>query len=366
MIPQMQPSFGSEELLALTSYAKSGAWFTEHNRTRELESMIADLVRADHCVMFPNCTLSLYAVLHCLGVGEGHDVIVPAFTMIATANAARMTGARVVFCDIDERNLCISRDWWKVHEWPSAVVPVALNGRSHNLMFEALEPMPDTDKGRVLCVEDAAQAFGSMDASDHLGTIGIAGVYSFGPLKIISSGQGGCAVTNSARLANSLRAFKTFGREVEGADDYQSFGVNLRYTDLQAVVLIEQMKKLPYRTNRKKEIFALYRQYLSGVDEVKFVETDLEQTVPWFVDIMCRNRDDRDGLMAYLKDRGVGSRAFYPPLHKTPVYEEYNHLSFPIAEDVSSRGLWLPSSVQLLDTEIKEICDVVKAFFAGG
>jgi perosamine synthetase len=360
MILQMEPSFGYEEREALVNYLARGPWLTEFKKTAELENKIASFVGAEHCIMVPNCTLALYSTLMCLGIGPGDDVIVPAFTMIASANAVRMTGARVVFCDIDPRTLCIPPSWWTVSDNRAAVIAVALNGRSHRLHFDATIHA-DTDR-TVYVIEDAAQALGSRDHDSYLGTIGIAGCYSLGPLKIISSGQGGCIVTDDDDLAHRLRMFKTYGREQEGSDHYQTFGINLRYTDLQAVIALEQMERLPYRIARRRGIFSRYQELLASVEEVEFVPTGPD-TVPWFVDILCRSEKERDALQAHLRENNIGTRAFYPPLHKTPVYQEYNDLTFPIAEDISSRGLWLPSSVQLKDEEITQVCDAIREFY---
>lgn len=360
-IPQMEPVFDPSVHRSVSDYALSGGWFTEFKQTQKAEQIIADFIGVKHCVMMPNATLALYAILKCLDVGLGDEVIVPAFTMIATANAVRMTGAKVVFCDISPHNLCLAPNWWLASSSATAVIAVSLNGRDHRMEFESTVRSGTIHE--TLMIEDAAQAFGSMNGGNkHIGTIGTAGCFSFGPLKIISSGQGGCVVTNQDGLAAKIRSFKTFGRSQEGADDYQSFGINLRYTDLQASVLIEQLKEMPVRIKRKREMFALYQDLLSGVEEVGFVTTRLAHTVPWFIDILCNNGETRDGLKAYLEKKGIATRSFYPPLHRTPVYAEYNDLSFPYAESASSRGLWLPSSTKLTNQEIRRVCDEIKRY----
>ena len=119
------------------------------------------------------------------------------------------------------------------------------------------------------------------------------------------------------------------------------------------------MKKLSDRVERKKEMGKLYEKYLTGVPGIELIPTDYADTAPWFFDILC---DRRESLMEYLKENGIGSRPFYPPLHSEPAYD-YTELSFPIAEQVGARGLWLPSSITVTDDEIKYICDKIKEFY---
>jgi perosamine synthetase len=156
--------------------------------------------------------------------------------------------------------------------------------------------------------------------------------------------------------------FKDFGREQGGGDNYTTFGINLKYTDLQAAIGIEQVKKLPQRVERKKEMYSLYKKLLYDVPGVWFLPTDLSQTAPWFIDILV---DDRDKLGQYLLEKGIKSRAFYPALHQTPVYKlTHNWCKLPVSEDVAKRGLWLPSSLTLTDEDIRTVCTEIERFYA--
>ena len=142
-------------------------------------------------------------------------------------------------------------------------------------------------------------------------------------------------------------------------DHYLIKGWNFKFTDLQAVVGLEQMKKLAYRVERKKEIGKLYEKLLADVKQIEFVPTNYDNTTPWFIDILV---EDREGLKTYLKEHGVGSRDFYPPLHAEPAYGYEG--SYPVTEEISRKGLWLPSAAQLKDVEIEEVCTHIKAYFS--
>jgi perosamine synthetase len=150
---------------------------------------------------------------------------------------------------------------------------------------------------------------------------------------------------------------KDFGRSKNGEDEYLEMGWNFKFTDLQAVVGIAQMKKLRLRAIRKREIYGLYQGRLKDV--VDFVTTDLTETAPMFVDILT---DNRDALQRCLAEHQIGSRKFYPPLHSQKAYGLTGH--FPVSEDVSRRGLWLPSSTFLTNQQILMVCDRIREFYA--
>ena len=355
MIPQIEPLFGDEEQLAVRDYMQSGGWLTEHTKTSELESVIADFLQVRYCIMVTSGTMALYATLMSLGIGHGDKVIVPAFTMIATAFAIQMTGAQAVLCDIDPTTLCIDVNAGIPMD-ASAIITVHLNGRSAN-MDELL--LIGNSCGMYI-VEDCAQAFGSMYHDEPLGSLGTAGCFSLSPHKIISTGQGGFITTNDDALATEVHKFKNFGRVEAGGYHHESFGTNLKYTDLQAVIGLAQMKKLPQRIDHKRSIFAEYWMQLAGVGDITMPSTDLKSVTPWYVDILTKDRYD---LAVHLASNGIRTQQFYPSLHQTQPYDSDN--SYPNAEYVSEYGMWLPSSLTLTDNDIATVCDCIKEFYGG-
>ena len=355
-INQMEPWFGEEEKQALIEYMDSGGWLTEYKKTREFEQRIAEYVGTKYCCVLSNGTVTLFTALMALGVGPGDEVIVPDFTMIASANAVVLAGAKPVFVDISLSNLCLDLNLVEQVITPhtKAIILVSLNGRSPD-MYQAVEL---AEQHGLYLIEDAAQSLGSTYKGQHLGTFGCVGSFSFSAPKVITTGQGGALVTDDAELADSIRKIKDFGRRQSGVDFYETLGYNFKFTDLQAVVGIEQMKKLSWRVERKKEMFALYQSELADVPQVKFIETNLEDTSPWFIDILV---PEPLSLATFLKERGIGTRPFYPPLHSQPPYRVNG--VFPVSDYVSAHGLWLPSSSFLSDEEIVRICGDIKAFF---
>ena len=355
-IEQMAPSLGEEEKRAVAAYLESGGWLTEFEKTAEFERMIADFTGAKYAVVVNSGTSALYCMMVACGVKAGDEVIVPDFTMIATANAVLLAGARPVLVDVDRSALCIDVDAAERAITPRtrAIVAVSLNGRSPDMgRLQSL-----CAKHRLLLLEDAAQSLGSCRGGKHLGTFGDAGVLSFSPLKVVTTGQGGAVITDDPEIAAKARRVKDFGRDKGGVDFHPSIGFNFKFTDLQAVIGIEQMKKLPARLRRKKEMFALYREELRGVAEVEFVDTNLQDVAPWFIDVLL---DRRDELASYLRDQGAKTRPFYPAIHAQPAYGVAG--DFPETARAAARGLWLPSSAFLTDDEVRTVTRLIRKFF---
>ena len=357
-INQMEPVFDDAERTALNEYMLNGGWGTEYKQTRSFEDMIKEYTGAKHCWIMPNGTLSLSCALAAVGVKPGDEVVVPDYTMAATPNSVHLLGAKAVFVDVDRNNLCMDYEQMKsaITDKTRAVLLVSINGRCPDNIDEYVS---FCESRGVCLIEDAAQSLGSFRNGKHLGRFGKIGSFSFSAPKIITTGQGGALITDDDNLSDKIKKIRDFGRESGGSDHYLTMGWNLKFSDFQAVIGIEQMKKLPGRVARKKKMGRLYSLLLSGIKGVELIDTDYEETPPWFIDILCK---DRDGLQAYLHDHNIGSRKFYPPLHSEPVYG-YN-TSFPIAEEISAKGIWLPSAITVTDEQIEYICGVIRSYYS--
>ncbi len=358
-INYMQPSYDKNEIDAVVKYINSGAWITEFKETRKFETSIAEYTKSRYCSVMMNGTVTLIASLMALGIKAGDEVIVPDFTMSATSHAAAILGAKPVFVDVERSTLCMDFDKMKSAVTPNtkAVIFVDLNGR-YSEKFENI--ISFCRENRLYLIEDAAQALGSTYRGKFLGTFGDVGSFSFSMPKIITTGQGGAVITQSEEVYDNLLKIRDFGRECAGSDHYMMIGSNFKFTDLQAVVGIEQMKKMPERIKHKKEICKKYDVLLNEIGELELFKNNYEDTAPCFYEILCNDRDD---LIDYLKERNIGARKFYPPLHSEPAYG-YTDIHFPITEEVSAKGLWLPSSVLLTDEQIEYICACIKDFYS--
>jgi len=356
-INQMEPWYGEEEKKAVIDYLNSGGWMMEHKKTEELEKMIAGYTGSRFCSMVFNGTVSLFCALKAYDIGKGDEVLCPDYTMIATPNAIKLAGADPILCDIEGDTLCI--DFHdierKITDKTKAIMLVSINGRYPHSIIRILEFCKERD---IAVIEDAAQSLGSFYDGEHVGTLGDIGSFSFSMPKIITMGQGGALVTDSEFLYQQIEMIKDFGRPQPGVDYHEIIGWNFKYTDLQSVFGIEQMKKLPERVERKKLIYQWYKENLDNVNGISFIDTD-EDVAPWFIDILVDKK--RSEFIEYLKKEGIGSRQFYPAIHTQPPYHYVNG-DFQNSSYISQHGVWLPSASQLTESDVLSVCNVIKQF----
>jgi perosamine synthetase len=359
MILQMEPWFGIEEKEALNKYMDEGGWLTEFRNTAKFEEMIAEYTGAKHCIVTNNGTISLTLAALATGINPGDEVIVPNYTQIATPNSIKMFGAVPVFVDVEPETLCLDFDLARKAITPKtkAIMIVTANGRYPEAGIDSFIKL--CEEHDLIFIEDAAQSLGSLYPDKrHQGTVGLIGSFSFSSPKVISTGQGGALITNDDEIYYKIRKLKDFGRSSGGLDVHDSIGYNFKFTELQAVIGIEQMKKLQWRVDRKKEILRLYQLELESVKQIKFFKQDLINTTPWFIDILAEKRAQ---LLEYLKLNGIGSRIMYPPINKQKAYNITGE--HKVSNLVGEKGLWLPSASQLTDEQIKKVCSEIIIFY---
>jgi perosamine synthetase len=355
VIPQMIPWIDDEDAASVSNYMKSGGFITEFKVNEMFENQLASTIGSKFCITCPNGTLSLSIALMALDIGPGDEVIVPNYTMIATANAVKMVGAKPVFVDVELSTLWIDHEeiTSKVTHKTKAIIVVAANGRY---------PIYGIDKITSLCkelnlflIEDAAQSLGSYYPDGrHIGSAGIFGSFSFSAPKIITTGQGGCLVTDNQDLADKVRKIKDFGRTQGGLDIHDHVGFNFKFTDLQASLGLSQLNKLVKRVELKKKAYERYKKQLSEIRGLIFIENDIRFTSPWFYEILI---EDRQILLDKLNANGIKTRKMYPPINAQKAYREAGN--FPNSEMIGENGLWLPSFTQISPDQIDLVCDSI-------
>lgn len=244
------PMWGEEERVALSSVLESGAWWYGE-RVREFEEKFADFQNARYGVTTCSGTAALETALQAMGVGRGHEVIVPAYTFVATASAVLRVGATPVFADIEADTFCIdpAEVERKLTERTKAIIPVHLAGRAADM--DALAVI--ARQHNLILIEDACHAWGTQWRGKGVGAIGDCGVFSFQISKNITSAEGGIILTDDERLADICRSYTNCGRQKNGAW-YEHFlpGSNLRLTEFQAAILVAQLGRLAAQTEKRQ------------------------------------------------------------------------------------------------------------------
>jgi perosamine synthetase len=352
-IIQHRPFFGIEEANACHQYMLEDNFITEHKKTLELENMVSTYLNCKHCIMTTSGTSAILLALMSLDLKEDDEIIVPNYTMIATINAVKLLKLKPIIIDVDTNTFTIN-----IHDIMNAVttrtrgvIHVSLNNR-----YKDINSIVDfCNKNNLYLIEDAAQSLGCCINGKNLGTFGKIGCFSLSTPKIISTGQGGFCVTDDDEIAKKINMIKNFGRKESGIDDFEIFGINLKFTDIQAVIGIEQMKKIDYRVKRMREIYNLYYENLKHLNIIKPVLSS--EWIPWFVDIYVENRNN---IIDFLKKHNILTRPVYSEINKTNVY--YSNIRLKNSEYVCNHGLFLPSFITITNDEINYICSIIKLY----
>ena len=353
-IMQHRPTFEKEEADEVYKYMIQDNFITEHKKTEELEKIICTYLNCTNCIMTTSGTTAIMLALMSLNLKENDEVIVPNYTMIATINSVKMLKLKPIILDVDIDTCTLDLEEIKkyVNENTKCILHVSLNNR-----YKDMNKLVDYCKNNNLyLIEDAAQSLGCKINGKNLGTFGELGCFSLSTPKIISTGQGGFVVTDNDKLANSIRMMKNFGRRESGVDDFVVFGINLKFTDIQAVIGIEQMKKLNFRVKRLREMYNLYYQELKDIVNIKAPLSD--EWIPWFIDIYI---EDREYLIKYLKKHKISTRHVYGEINKTPVY--YEDKTLKNSHYICNNGLFLPSYITLTNEDILYICNIIKLYY---
>ena len=358
-IPISQPSITQKEISYVTDAIKSG-WVSSLGKyIDEFEKKFANYCGTKFALATSNGTTALHLALVSLGVREGDEVIIPDFTFIATANAVRYTGAKVIMVDIDENTLCINPKEIEKAITPKtkAIIPVHLYG--HPTDMEEINKI--AKKYNIFVIEDAAEAHGAEIKGKKVGGFGDIGVFSFYGNKIITSGEGGMITTNNEELYNRMKYLRDHAMSKKKRYWHTEIGFNYRMTNLQAALGLAQLERINEFLDKKKEIYEWYKEGLKYVPNIKLnFQKKGFKNVYWMIclEIIGYNEKKRDDLMKKLKEKGIDSRPFFYPVSDMPMYEKSNT---PITHKVYQRGINLPSFFDIKKEEVRYISKVLKA-----
>lgn len=328
---------------------------------REVECFEEEFARYCACeygIGVDSGTSALELALRAYGVGAGDDVIVPANTFIATALAVSCTGAAPVLVDINPATLTLDVEGLEdaITDRTRAIIPVHLYGQPADM-----DPILDIARRRHLVViEDACQAHGARYKGRPAGSLGHAAAFSFYPSKNLGAcGDGGMVVTNDKDAAKSLQMLRNYGQEKKYHHVVR--GYNRRLDNLQAALLRIKLKYLDTWNNARRSRADLYNRLLSHAVLIPVPAHDSDPV--WHLYVI--QVSDRDGLQAYLGERGIGTGIHYPiPIHLQPAYRDlgYRRGDFPVSERAADSILSLPMYPELPLTAIKVVAAAVRAF----
>jgi dTDP-4-amino-4,6-dideoxygalactose transaminase len=331
---------------------------------KELEQAFASYLGVEACVTLGNGTDALILALRALGIKPGDEVIVPAYSFFATAEAVVWVGGQPVFCDVDPETLNLDPADVEARVTPRTVgvIGVHLYGRPFDV--DALEAV--CSRHGLWLMEDAAQAQGAAWKGKRVGGFGQIAAWSFYPTKNLGCfGDGGAVTGNDRALVQKVYSLGNHGQTVRYT--HTEIGTNSRLDSLQAAVLNCRLALLEQDNARRRELACKYHGALAGQGDIRLLP-DREGTVSVYHQMTIRT-SRRDELMEHLKKEGIGASIHYPsPLHHQPALKGIVDVApddLPVSTQAAREVLCLPIFPELTDEEHARVCEAIRGFFGG-
>lgn len=358
-IPAAEPDLSGNELRYLRECIESGWVSSLGPFVSEFEKQFARFTGNEFCLTTCNGTAALHLTLAALDLRQGDEVIVPDLTFAATANAVIYCGATPVLVDVARSHLGLDpervRD--KISPRTRAILAVHLYGHPCDM-----QPLAELAREHDLkLIEDAAEAHGARYRGHLVGALGEVSCFSFFGNKIITTGEGGAVCTNDPDLHARMSLLRDHGMTKKYW--HEVVGFNYRLTNMQAAVGLAQLERVDEMIVQKRRNYELYNQCIQRSDVEVLSECDWAFSVFWAVNILL-GKDfpcSRDELLEGLANERIEARPLFYPLHQMPPYRRYVEPddSFPVATEVSERGLSLPSASSLSESAIRRVASTI-------
>lgn len=364
MIPVCEPLVGERELQYATDCIKTN-WVSSLGKyIKEFEQGFASYCGCKYGITTTSGTTALHLALASLGIGKGDEVIVPTLTMTASLFPIIYVGAKPVLVDseLEIWNIDVTRIEEKITRNTKAIMPVHLYGHPCDM-----DPIMDiASKHNLYVVEDAAEVHGAEYKGRKAASIGDMGCFSFYANKIITTGEGGMIVTNNEELADRARRLKDLAHSPQKKFLHTDIGFNYRMTNIQASMGLAQLERIDQFVEMRRQNATFYNSRLKQLPGITLPpEKEWAKNVYWMYSIVIQDEFGltRDQLMEELAEKGIETRAFFIPMHFQPCFTDmglFGGESYPVAEELGRKGLFLPSSSGLTLEQKTYICDSMK------
>jgi len=368
MIPLCVPEIRGNEWKYIKECLDTN-WVSSAGKYVDLfEEKFNEYIEAKKAVVTVNGTSALHLAMAVLGIGPGDEVIVPSMTFVASVNAIIYVGAQPVFVDVcrDTYVMDVNKVEELITEKTKAILPVHIYG--HPVDMEPL--MKLAREHDIYIIEDATEALGAeyrtTDGIWHkVGTLGDIGCFSFNGNKLITTGAGGMLVTSSEELGERAKFLSTQAKIVEDNKGFShpEIGYNFRMPNLLAAMGVAQLEKIEKYIKTKRKNAEYYNSLLKEVEGITLpVEREWAKHCYWLYSVIVEDEYGitRDELIKILEKKGVETRPFFKPVHEMKPYRKYKHGEMSVTEELSKKGINLPSSVGLKKKQIEEIVRIIK------
>jgi len=370
-IPLYKVFTDENDIKQISNVIKRGMDWAIGPEIEKFESSFAQYIGRRYCVAFNSGTSAGHAALIALGIDAKSEVIVPSFTFISTANWPLMVQASPKFADIEMQTYGMDpKDLEsKISKKTKAVIPIHYGG----LPCKINEIKEISNKNKFYLIEDAAESFGASLNGRKIGSFGTVSIFSFAGNKILTTGEGGALCTDSKELYEKIKLIRSHGRQLHSGyfssmqdHDYFSLGYNWRMSSITAALGLSQLDKIEKIIDMRRKNAKYYQSKLKNIKEISLQE-ELPgfKHVYQFYPILLRNSTVRAKLMNFLASKGIMTRVFFKPVHKTMFFSKigYGSLNLPNTEKISKQILALPMFPTLQKEEINYIIDTITKFF---
>lgn len=369
-IPVCEPFLNGNELKYVTDAVSTGWISSSGQYVNDFEKKFAEYCGCKYGVAVCNGTIALHLALLALGIGKGDEVIIPTFTMIASAFAVCYTGAKPVFVDAEKEtwNIDVSKIEEKITPKTKAIMPVHIFGKMCDM--DAISAI--AQKHNLFIVEDAAEAHGAEYHGKKSGSFSDIAGFSFFANKNITTGEGGMVVTNNKTVYDQARYYKNVCFPLDGPRNYQhdDIGFNYRMSNVVAAIGLAQVEKADVYREMRIRNHKLYRNYLKDIPGIIFQSEPAENCIDvcWMNTIVVDPKaygHTRDELIAHLKEKGIDTRLLFTGMHKQKALIDFGCDStgnYPVCEWLTKNGFYLPSASSLQMEDVEYICQTVKQF----
>lgn len=373
MIPYSRQSIDEEDIQAVVEVLRSD-WLTTGPKVDEFERVFADFVGAKEAVAVCNGTAALHGAIYALGIEPGDEVIVPPITFVSSANCVVFQRGVPVFADVDPDTLLLDPVQAETKITPQTKAIIAVDYTGQPCDYEKLQAI--ANQHDLALVADACHSLGGSYRGRPVGSLADLNVFSFHPVKHITTGEGGMITTDDTTLASRLRMFRNHGittdhrqREELGSWFYEmvNLGYNYRITDFQCALGLSQLRKLPGWLDQRQEIVRRYNQAFSDLSTILPLEVRPEVTHAYHLyviqlelgDLQC----DRGVIFSTLRNNSIGVNVHYIPVHLHPFYREHFGTrpgDCPVAESAYERLLTLPIHPRMSSEDIDGVVNAVR------
>jgi perosamine synthetase len=373
LLPYARQSLGPDDLAAVLEVLKSD-WLTTGPRVAEFEQALAAFVQAPEAVSVSSGTAALHAAMFAARIGPGDEVLVPAMTFVATANAVVFQGGTPVFVDVDPETLLMDAGDVKSKITPRTKALITMDYAGQPCDYEALGEL--ARRHQLILIDDACHALGAAWQGKKLGSLADLTVFSFHPAKHITTGEGGAVATPKAELAARLRRFRNHGlsmdlqqRASQGTWYYEmvDLGYNYRLTDFQCALGMSQLRQLPAWIERRRQLAARYDSAFADLPAVRPLKVRPEAFHAYHLYVIRLDLErltvSRDEVFRALRAEGIGVNVHYMPVPLHPFYRESNGVrgqGCPVAAAVYLEILTLPLFPTMADSDAEDVIQAVQ------